>query len=154
MPAGWAGRVLIASGRALNLSYRCCDGVARAGETSRAAVGRAVWVSGAAVGAGCDWDVVQCEGAFSAQVAAEGEPPAEDGADAVAVAGEEADVDEQPDPPAGEAAEVHPERRDDGFAAGDVGGRAQVTVLERLAEVLPAGLVGDFAPGVQPGLHS
>ena len=62
-------------------------------------------------------------------------------------------MDEQPDPPAQEAAEVHLERRDDGFPAGDVGGRAQVTVLERFVERLPPGQVGDLAPGVQPGLH-
>ena len=81
---------------------------------------------------GADRHVVDGEGAFPAQVAGEGGPPAEERPEAVAVAGEEADVDEQPADPAEEAAEVQPPGRDDGVAAGDVGGRAQVVVAERL----------------------
>src|SRR5262245_27960839 len=77
--------------------------------------------------------VVDREGALAAQVTGEGEPPAEDSPDAVAVAGEEADVDEQPAQPAEEAAEVHPEGGDDRTPAGDVGGRAEIPVAERLA---------------------
>src|SRR5690349_11414317 len=44
--------------------------------------------------------------ALAAQVPGEGEPPAEDRADPVAVASEEADVHEEPDPPADKATEV------------------------------------------------
>ena len=46
------------------------------------------------------------EGPLAADVAGEGEPPGEQGADAVAVAGQERDVDEQPDHPAHEAADL------------------------------------------------
>jgi hypothetical protein len=66
--------------------------------------------------------VVEGEGPFPAYVAGKGEPPAEHRSDAVAVAGEEADVDEQPHPPARKAAEVQLERRDHGAAARDIGG--------------------------------
>src|ERR1700751_327395 len=66
--------------------------------------------------------VVDGEGPFPADVAGECEPPAQQRADAVAVAGEEGDVDEQPDPPAQEAAEVQLERGNDGLAAGDIRG--------------------------------
>jgi len=66
--------------------------------------------------------VVDGEGPFPADVTGEREPPAQHRADPVAVAGEEPDVDEQPDPPAQEPAEVQLERGDDGFAAADVGG--------------------------------
>src|SRR5579864_4268741 len=96
--------------------------------------------------------VVDGEGPFPADVAGEREPPAEHRADPVAIAGKEADVDEQPDPPAHEAAEVHPARGDHSFPAGDVGGRAQVMVAEWLVEALPPGQMADPAPGVQSGL--
>src|SRR5262245_40385746 len=85
-----------------------------------------------AVRAGRHRSVVDGERPFAAQVASEGEPPAQNGPEAVAVAGEEPDVDEQPDPPAEEAAEVQPEGRDDGAAARDVGGRAEIAVAEGL----------------------
>src|SRR5215471_10660476 len=106
-----------------------------------------------AVRAGGHRRVVDGERAFPAQVTGEGEPPAQDRTDAVAVAGEEADVDEQPDPPAEEAAEVQPEGGDDGAPARDIGGRAQVAVAERLVVGLPPGEVADLAGGVQPRLH-
>jgi hypothetical protein len=61
--------------------------------------------------------VVDGEGAFPAQVAGEREPPAKHRPDAVAVAGEEADVDEQPHPPAEKAAEVQLKGGDDRFPA-------------------------------------
>ena len=81
-------------------------------------------------------------------VAAEGQPPGQDRADPVAVAGQERDVDEQPGQPA------QPSRRSRSGpadthrpAAGDVGGRAQVAVPERLGRAaapghLPAGSGG------------
>src|SRR5215469_3297679 len=95
----------------------------------------------------CSRHVVDGEGPFAAQVAGEGEPPAQHRADAVAVAGEEADVDEQPHPPAQEPAEMQLEGGDDGAPAGDVGGRAQVVVAERLVDAMPAGHLNDPAPG-------
>src|SRR5215468_5200534 len=85
---------------------------------------------------GADRHVVDGEGPFPAHVAGEGEPPAEQRPDAVAPAGEEAYVDEQPGDPADEAAEVQPLGGDDGAPAGDVGGRAEVVVLERLIQGL------------------
>src|SRR5215469_4433792 len=97
----------------------------------------------AAVGAAEPRQVVDGEGPFPAQVAGEGEPPAEYRSDAVAVSGEEADVDEQPHPPVLEAAEVQPDGVYHGTPPGDVGGRAQVAVAERLVEALSPGLVGD-----------
>ena len=109
------------------------SGVTPVGGRSGGSTGRA------AVRAERQWHVVDGEAPFPADVAGEREPPAEQRPDPVAPAGEEADVDEQPDHPAGEAAEVHPERRDDRFAAGDVGGRAQIAVLELLVEALPLG---------------
>jgi uncharacterized hydrophobic protein (TIGR00271 family) len=66
--------------------------------------------------------VVDGEGPLPAGVTGEREPPAQDRPHAVPVAGEEADVDEQPHPPAREPAEIHLERRHDGFPAGDVSG--------------------------------
>src|SRR5215472_19050024 len=100
-----------------------------------------------------DRHVVDGEGPFPAQVAGEGEPPAEQRPDAVAPAGEEADVDEQPGDPAGEAAEVQLPGGDDGAPAGDVGGRAQVVIAERLVKGLVYGLQGDLAARVMPRLH-
>jgi len=60
---------------------------------SHGVIGGVVGLRYVGVRAGRRWQVVDGEGAFAAQVAGEGEPPAEDGADAVAVAGEEADGD-------------------------------------------------------------
>src|SRR5215467_6174481 len=97
---------------------------------------------------GPDRHVVDREGPVTAQVAGEGEPPAEQRPDAVAPAGEEADMDEQPGDPADEAAEVQLPGGDDGAPAGDVGGRAQVAVLERLVQGLTGGLHGDLAARV------
>src|SRR5262249_5097068 len=116
---------------------------------SRAAL-RVGW---AAVRANRRWQVVDGEGAFAAQVAGEREPPAQDRTDAVAVAGEEADVDEQPHPPPDEAAKVQPERGHHGMPAGDIGGRPEVAVLERLVIDVAPGFVADLAGRVQPGLH-
>ena len=62
-------------------------------------------------------------------------------------------MDEQPDHPPGEPGELQPPHRDHRAAAGDVGGRAQVVVAERLGRRAPPGLVADAAPGVQAGLH-
>src|ERR1700761_7676557 len=45
-------------------------------------------------------------GPLAPDVAGEGQPPGEHGADTVAVTGQEEDVDEQPDPPADEAAHL------------------------------------------------
>ena len=63
-------------------------------------------------------------------------------------------MDEQPAQPADEAAGVDRTSRDDGPASGDVGGRSQVVVAERL---LVAGalldVVLDPEAGVQPALH-
>src|SRR3989442_10310886 len=59
------------------------------------------------------------ERAFPAQIAGEGEPPAQHGPEPVAVPGEEADVDEQPDDPPGETGELQPAHRDHGAAAGE-----------------------------------
>src|SRR5262249_57446561 len=95
---------------------------------------------GPAVRAGGHRRVVDGERAFAAQVAGEGEPPAQDRAEAVAVAGEEADVDEQPDPPADEAAEVQPEGGHDRPPARDVSGPTQVRVAEPLCVGLAPGL--------------
>src|SRR5215471_21400107 len=103
--------------------------------------------------AGRQWHVVDGEGAFAADVADEGGPPAQEGAEAVAEAGEEADMYEQPHHPAGEAAEVHPEGGDDRVPARDVGGRAQVVVAERLVVGVALGLLSNPAGGVEPGLH-
>src|SRR5215813_2895584 len=65
------------------------------------------------------WHVVDGEGAFPAQVTGEGEPPAEQRSDAVAEAGEDADVDELLHNPAREAVEVHLERRAYTVSGGD-----------------------------------
>src|ERR1022692_4165478 len=67
-------------------------------------------------------DLLGGEGPLAADVAAEGQPPREQGPETVAVAGQERDVDEQPDPPAQEAADAQRAGGDDGAAAGDVGG--------------------------------
>src|SRR5215468_2205094 len=67
-----------------------------------------------------DVDVLDGEAAFAAHGEDEGEPPAEQRPDAVAPAGEEADVDEQPGDPAEKAAEVQLPGGDDGAAAGDI----------------------------------
>src|SRR5690348_4784534 len=100
------------------------------------------------VAVGGDRHVVDGEAALPAQVAGEGEPPAEQRPDAVAPAGEEADVDEQPGDPADKPAEVQPLGGDDGSSTGDVGGRAQVAVAERLVMGLADGLQGDLAARV------
>src|SRR5215470_18531882 len=94
-----------------------------AGRRFRAAGGRVGWAVGG------DRHVVDGEAAVTAQVAGECVPPAEQRPDAVAPAGEEADVDEQPDDPADKAAEVQLPGGDDGAPAGDIGGRAQVVVF-------------------------
>src|SRR5215813_14160998 len=65
---------------------------------------------------------------LAAQVPGEGEPPAEYGADPVPEAGEEADVHEQPDPPADKAAEVQLANGNHGAAAGDVGGGPEIAI--------------------------
>src|SRR5215475_1288211 len=103
--------------------------------------------------AGWQWRVVDGERPFAAVVADEGGPPAQDGAEAVAEAGEEADVDEQPHHPAHKAAEMQPEGGDDRAPARDVGGRAQVVVAERLAVGVALGLLSNPAGGVEPGVH-
>src|SRR5487761_598859 len=57
-------------------------------------------------------DVPQCrdllggEGPLAADIAGEGQPPGEHGAEAVPESGHEGDVNEQPDPPADEAANL------------------------------------------------
>ena len=61
-------------------------------------------------------------------------------------------MDEQPHHPAGEAAEVHPAHGYDRAAAGDVRGRAQVVIPERLGGAAGQ-LVPDPVPGVQARLH-
>ena len=94
-------------------------------EASRSGIRHIARLGGAAAGAGCHRHVVEVEGAFAAQVTGEGEPPAKDGADAVAAAGEEADVDEQPAEPAERAAELDLADGDDGATAGNVGGGAR-----------------------------
>jgi uncharacterized hydrophobic protein (TIGR00271 family) len=57
------------------------------------------------------------EGSLAADVAGEGQPPGEDGAESVPVAGQERDVHEQPGDPAGEAAQPQRSRGDDRAAA-------------------------------------
>src|SRR6185369_1465961 len=152
-PAGWPGPASLLlhdhAERIIRPGWHPRQGPSQAGAGTRG-VARLAWV---AVRAGRRRHVVDGEGAFAAHVAGEGEPPAQDGADAVAVAGEEADVDEQPGQPAEEAAEVQPEGRDDGPPPRDVGGRPQVPVPERLVMGLALGLVADLVARVQPRLH-
>src|SRR6476620_5768529 len=69
---------------------------------------------------------------FPAHVADKGGPPAHQRAAAVAEAGQEADVDEQPDDPGEEAGEVHASHGNDRAAAGKVSSRSEVMVAERL----------------------
>jgi hypothetical protein len=57
-------------------------------------------------------------------------------------------VDEQPDDPPGETGELQPPHGHHGAAAGEVGGRAQVVVAERLGRGAPGEFVPDAAPGV------
>src|ERR1700680_2788975 len=86
--------------------------------------GRA-WGRGTRVDVAQRLDLLGGEGPLAADVAGEGQPPGEQGAEAVAVAGQERDVDEQPDPPAQEATDVQGSGRDDGTATRDVGRRAE-----------------------------
>src|SRR4051812_40973729 len=72
------------------------------------------------------------EGAFAARSGGEGDGPAEHRSQPAAEAGEEGQVDEEPDEPAGEAREVQRAGLDHGLAAGDVGGAAEIQVLEGL----------------------
>ena len=56
-------------------------------------------------------------------------------------------------PPSGETAEVQFERGNDGVPAGDVRGRAEVVIAERLVISLTLRLMRDPVAGVQAGLH-
>src|SRR5258708_31084035 len=70
------------------------------------------------------------ERTFAPDVAGEREAPGEDRSDPVAVASRERDVDEQPDHPAREAGQLYRSGRDDRAAAGDVGRRPAILVLQ------------------------
>src|SRR5205823_3733520 len=149
--AGWPGPAsrLLPDHAELLIRAGCHSGR----QASLSAARWGIWLGRVAVRAGRRWQVVDGEGAFAAQVAGEGEPPAQNGPEAVAVAGEEPDVDEQPYPPADEAAEVQPESGNNGAPSRDVGGRAQIAVAEGLVVGLAPGQVADPAGGVEPGLH-
>src|SRR5450755_696388 len=108
---------------------------------------------GLCVDVGQHTDLGGGECAFPARVASERDPPSQDRADPVAITGEEGDVDEQPGHPAGEAAEPKWPGRQDGPPAGDVGGRADISVPERPGRGPAGDLALDPVTRIPAGLH-
>src|SRR5215469_3806144 len=151
LTGAWSGALAAGSGLGWCGSLRRRAG-GRRGRFTRGGIGlfcRVSWLIDVLQLAGRPGGV----GAFAPDVAGEGNPPGEDRSDPVAVAGQERDVDEQPDHPAREARQLHRPGRDDGVTAVDVGRRPEVVVLERLLRLVAVLQALDTVTGVQPALH-